>query len=136
MPLDAADPRVISGYLDEVAGELDAFGRLLVPPVNRLAPYHLQQAAEKLIKAVRLARGLQATVQHNLEILVDELEPRDPWKSRLATLEWLSVYATAYRYPSATSGFRKPPPDDAKLRECARAIEAMLVEARSTLLPS
>lgn len=136
MPLDAADPRVIAGYLNEVEGELDAFRRLLVPPVNRLAPYHLQQAAEKLIKAVRLSRGLQATVQHNLEILVDELDAPDPWKSRLKALEWLSAFATSYRYPSATSGFRKPPPDDARLLKCAGDIDELLVEARSTLLPS
>jgi HEPN domain-containing protein len=46
-----ADP-VVEGYLAAAADDLDAVRRLAAPPANRLAAYHLQQAAEKLIKAV------------------------------------------------------------------------------------
>jgi hypothetical protein len=45
-----ADP-VVLGYLAAAADDLDAARRLAVPPANRLAAYHLQQAAEKLVKA-------------------------------------------------------------------------------------
>jgi len=67
------DPRVIVAYLDDVDLDLDAAKRLVAAPPNRLAAFHLQQAAEKLIKAVRLGRGLRVTAEHNIEVLVDEL---------------------------------------------------------------
>ena len=44
-----ADP-VVTGYLAAVADDLDAARRFAAPPANRLVAYHLQQAAEKLIK--------------------------------------------------------------------------------------
>jgi hypothetical protein len=47
------DPRVIVAYLEDVALELDAARRLIADPPNRFAAFHLEQAAEKLVKAVR-----------------------------------------------------------------------------------
>lgn len=107
----AADPPkhqvlVIAAYLDDVDLDLDAAKRLIAEPPNRLAAFHLQQAAEKLIKAVRLDRGLRVTVEHNLELLIGELPRDDPWRTKLIVLESLSSYATSYRYPSP-SGRRK-----------------------------
>ncbi len=67
------DPRVIAAYLDDVDLELDAAKRLIADPPNRFAAFHLEQAAEKLVKAVRLSRGLRVTADHNIEALVDEL---------------------------------------------------------------
>ena len=52
-----ADP-VVAGYLAAVADDLDAARRLAAPPANRLAAYHLQQAAEKLVKAVLVHRKI------------------------------------------------------------------------------
>jgi hypothetical protein len=52
----APDPRVIAAFLDDVDLELDAARRLVADPPNRLAAFHLQQAAAKLVKAVRLRR--------------------------------------------------------------------------------
>lgn len=120
---------VVLAYLAEVSGELDAVRRLREPPVSRYAVYHLQQAAEKLIKAVRLARGIYATKEHSLEILIDGLPEADSWRPRLLPLEWLSAYATTYRYPTASRGFRQPGPAIEKIDECVLLIESLLADA-------
>jgi hypothetical protein len=67
-PDPAKDNRVIAAYLDDVDLDLDATRRLIADPPNRLAAFHLQQAAEKLVKAVRLSRGLRLTKEHSIEI--------------------------------------------------------------------
>jgi HEPN domain-containing protein len=74
------DRAVVLAYLDDVVGELDVVKRLLSPPPTRFAVFHLQQAAEKLIKAVRLARGIPATKEHNLELLIEGLPEGDVWR--------------------------------------------------------
>lgn len=66
----------------------------------------LQQAAEKILGAVRLDRDLLNTKDHDLVILIDGRpggEPRplpdgDPWRGRFRPLESLSAYATTFRY--------------------------------------
>jgi len=67
------DPIVIVAYLDDVDGELEAARRLSKDPPSRFAAFHLQQAAEKLVKATRLHRGLFASADHNILALVEEL---------------------------------------------------------------
>ena len=114
---------VVDGYLEEVEVELDAVEKLLELPPNRLASFHLQQAAEKLTKARRLSQGRDATVEHRISILldgsdrVDALEESDPWRDLLRPLDDLSQFATTYRYP--TSGGRSKSgwtPDQIRLR--------------------
>lgn len=128
------DPRVIAAYLDDVALELDAARRLIADPPNRFAAFHLEQAAEKLVKAVRLSRGLRATADHNIEALVDELPSDDLWRTKLRILEPLAAYATAYRYPSPT-GKRKDGPRSDEVLAWIDSISHLAVEVRSELLP-
>ena len=125
------DLRVIVAYLDDVHVELDAASRLVADPPNRLAAFHLQQTAEKLIKAVRLARGLRVTADHNLEILVDELPASDPWRAKLSVLDPLASYATTYRYPSPT-GKRKAGPTSDEIQVWLVTIAALAADARAT----
>ena len=95
----------IAKLLDAAKLDLDAATRLLVDPPNVLAANHLQQAAEKILRAVRLHRGLLNTKDHDLVILIDgrpDGEPRplpsgDPWRERFRPLESLSAYATTFR---------------------------------------
>ena len=134
----AADPpkpddRVIAAYLDDVDLELDAAKRLIADPPNRLAAFHLEQAAEKLVKAVRLGRGLRVTADHNIEALVDELPADDPWRTKLRVLEPLSAYATTYRYPSPT-GRRKGGPSNDEVVLWIKKIAGLTVEARAELV--
>jgi hypothetical protein len=126
------DPKVIAAYLDDVDLELDASTRLVVDPPNRFAAFHLQQAAEKLVKAVRLSRGLHATADHNIEVLVDQLPDDDCWRAKLGELEPLSAFATTYRYPSP-GGKRKAGPSNAEVLAWIKKIGELTAEARASL---
>lgn len=92
-------PRRIAAFLDLASQDVDA-ARTLATTKNRYAAYHCQQAAEKLIKAVLLHRGLEAGTEHRLDVLVDELPNDDCWKADLRPLEIYLPYATTYRYPT------------------------------------
>ena len=129
----APDPRVIAAYLDDVDLEIDAARRLVADPPNRFAAFHLQQASEKLVKAVRLSRGLRVTADHDLESLVAELPQDDPWRAKLRVLEPLSAYATTYRYPSPM-GKRKGGPSNDEVVVWIKAIAGLNLEARAALL--
>jgi HEPN domain-containing protein len=93
----------VLGLLDAAAEDLVAAERLLTDPPSRLAEFHLQQAAEKLAKAVMSARGQHATREHRLQLLSNTLAVGDPWRTRLAAVAHLDRFATAFRYPG-TSG--------------------------------
>ncbi|MEI7891741.1 MAG: HEPN domain-containing protein [Myxococcales bacterium] len=101
--------QVIAGYLAAVADDLDAARRLAAPPANRLAAYHLQQAAEKLVKAVLVHRKIHPGVEHRIDVLVRMLDVSDPWSPQLDPLDRFTPYATTYRYPSPTGRLRAGP---------------------------
>jgi len=127
--------RPIVKLLDAAALDLDAARRLLTDPPNVLAATHLQQAAEKLLRAVRLDRGLINAKDHDLVILIDGRpggEPRplpsgDPWRERLRPFEGLSAYATAFRYSLSPT----PAVDD--LRRMLAELQALSALAGSEL---
>lgn len=102
-----ADP-VVLGYLAAVADDLDAARRLAAPPANRLAAYHLQQAAEKLVKAILVHRKIHPGLEHRIDVLVGMLDASDPWRSILDSLDRFTPYATTYRYPSPTGRLKQP----------------------------
>ena len=122
--------------LDAAHLDLDAAARLLADPANVLAANHLQQAAEKILSAVRLDRGLLNTKDHDLVILIDgrsgseprPLPPDDPWRDRFRPLEQLSAYATTFRY-SLT-----PTPKIDDLREMLAMLQDLHATARAELL--
>lgn len=124
------DPRVVAAYLDDVDLDLDAAKRLSTDPPNRLAAFHLQQAAEKLVKAVRLRCGLRVTAEHNIEVLIDELPHDDVWRAKLTILEPLSAFATSYRYPSPM-GKRKGGPTSDEVLVWIKTIAELSAEART-----
>ena len=126
------DPRVIAAYLDDADLDLDAARRLVANPPNRFAAFHLQQAAEKLVKAVRLARSLRITADHSIARLLEELPQDDVWRAKLAVLEPLSGYATAYRYPSPM-GRRKSGPSSDEALVWIKTIAGLSAEARVLL---
>ena len=125
-----ADRRVVVAYLDDADLDLDAARRLIADPPNRHAAFHLQQAAEKLVKAVGLHRGVPITVEHSIEVLVTDLPDGDPWRAKLAILEPLSGYATSFRYPSPT-GKRKDGPTPDEVNGWIQTIGELIAEARA-----
>ena len=66
------DRRVIVAYLDDADLDRDAAKRLMADPPNRLAAFHVQQAAEKLVKAIQLVRGVRITAEHSIARLLEE----------------------------------------------------------------
>jgi len=127
--------RPIELLLQTAELDLDAASRLLADPPNVLAANHLQQAAEKILGAVRLHRGLLNTKDHDLAILIDgrkdgepkALPPEDPWRERMRPLESLSAYATAFRYSL------RPSPDVEELRRALASLLRLCSLARSEL---
>lgn len=95
--------------------------------------FHLQQAAEKLVKAVRLGRSLRITADHSIARLLEELPQDDVWRTRLAVLEPLSGYATTYRYPSSV-GRRKTGPDRDEVLVWIKTIAGLSAEARAAFV--
>jgi HEPN domain-containing protein len=123
--------RRTAAFLDLAVQDVDA-AKTLAATRNRYAAYHCQQAAEKLIKAVLLHRGIESGTEHRLDVLVDKLPDDDTWKAKLRPLDAYSPYATTFRYP--TPGGRIPAaPEPAQVAEDARAIEALIKEARTSL---
>ncbi len=141
---DRVPDRVIGAYLDDVAEELAAFDALFAAR-NRLAAFHLEQAAEKLIRAVRIHRRLQVTNTHDLSLLIDghpgdpTREPRplpegDPWRERMLEHEWLSKYATSFRYPTSSGRRDRGPTDDELRRGKERLVEHLALARRELLV--
>jgi HEPN domain-containing protein len=120
---------MVPAYLQAASEDLDAARRLLVPPASRLASHHLQQAAEKLTKAVLSARGIHTTREHRIAILATSLDVGDPWRTRLSSLSHLDRFATAFRYPG-TTGRLSPGEDPPKAHAALDAIAKLIDEAR------
>jgi hypothetical protein len=136
MPADARRTKPIARLLSVAELDLDAAKRLLAEPPNVLAANHLQQAAEKILGAVRLHRGLLNTKDHDLVILIDgrpdgeprPLPPDDPWRERFRSLEPLSAYATTFRYSLS------PTPNIDELRKMLTTLIKLNEQARLELL--
>src|SRR5690242_2022181 len=74
--------RRIESFLDLAAADAAA-ALLLAASQNRYAAYHVQQAVEKLVKAVLVFRGTEAGVEHHLDVLIGRLTNEDAWKTKL-----------------------------------------------------
>ncbi len=102
--------KIIKEWLEKADADLCGAERLVLddPPLNDLACFHCQQAAEKYLKALLINLGLPAPKIHDLEDLLEILLPRVPVLSKhrrgLATL---SKFAVEYRYPGVKSNSRK-----------------------------
>jgi HEPN domain-containing protein len=125
-------PRRIGAFIDLAEQDLDA-AAALAERGNRYAAYHVQQAVEKLLKALLLHRELETGVEHRLDVLVARLLDTDPWKTALRAFERYTPYATTYRYP-APGGRVAPAPPAPGLMDDALALRALLERARRELL--
>jgi len=67
-----------------------------------LACYHAQQAAEKALKALLIARGREFPLNRDIRLLMDLCEEVGvAWKQDVCEAEILVPYAVSCRYPSA-----------------------------------
>jgi HEPN domain-containing protein len=77
--------------------------------VPRQAAFFIQQAAEKIGKAMLVRDGIDPARIHAIGQLAAELCNDHPLKSELMGFDRLSVYATMTRYPSPTGKLPRAP---------------------------
>lgn len=69
--------------------------------------FHAQQAAEKFLKGVLCAKGIEAPRTHDLEILLNLCLKHFPlWEALRPDLQLLTQFAVGFRYPGETADRR------------------------------
>jgi HEPN domain-containing protein len=93
--------------------------RVALAPSPRNAAFHVQQAAEKLVKAVLVRSGIHPPRTHDILLLAELLDGSHPWRAPLIALDALTPAAVAYRYPSPSGELPEAP----EAVEIVRAID-------------
>jgi HEPN domain-containing protein len=91
------------------------------------AAFHLQQAAEKLAKAVLDIEGIPSGVTHQIGALAALLPTDHVFRPDLATFDRFSSYATSTRYPLPGGGLPRLPAKDF-LAEGIREVASLVDE--------
>ena len=131
---------VVRSWLDLAKEDLTMVG-LVGGEIPRGAWFHLQQAAEKLIKALlEDCRGVPPPKIHSIERLEACLPDTNPFKYEFSKFACLTAAATTWRYP----GLEEPPlstPDAAEIESVRKELFDMLLmveawlEAKAAGLP-
>lgn len=81
---------------------------------SRNDTYHLEQAVEKILKAIMTSEGLHIPrpEAHQLEIGVERLPDDHPLKADLMSIGFLTEYATTYRYSTDNGRIKHSLPAD------------------------
>lgn len=118
----------------QAAEEDLAAARHLLPVLPRPAGYHLQQAAEKLAKALLAAAGvLPVPRSHDIGYLAALLPPEHGARAALAALADLTELCVTARYPLGEALAPAPSAEELELR--AAAVARLLQYAISRLKP-
>lgn len=126
--------RRVGAFLTLSEADLDA-AEILARVGNHYAAYHVQQAIEKVLKAILLHRGIEAGIEHRLETLADRLPEEDVWHSRAAPWLRYTPYATTFRYPKPGGDIVNEPPAKSILED-VKALRVLLTAARDDVAPS
>lgn len=115
MPSDA-----VQGWLEKAAEDeqVVAVIRAASGPWAQAA-YHVQQAAEKRVKAALVASGIAPPKTHDLAQLVNLFPGDDPPESVQESAAMLSAYAWLTRYPGA------PPIEETHVSEAEAHLAAI-----------
>ena len=125
--MSADDPQTWLRFAEQdlAAARQELENRLAVQP--RHVCFDAQQAAEKAVKAMCLAQGIDFPFTHDLVRLARMLPPGDRPPSTDAELQELTLWATARRYPGD---------DEAEWPDAERAVaiaHAVVADARARL---
>ncbi len=100
----------------------------LTPPRFGAAGYHLQQAAEKVVKALLVLVGEPFRHTHDLDYLVGRAVPLHPdLRDTLEQFRPLSIWSVAFRYPSIDDEPTRPP-DASEVARLAILISDLVAE--------
>lgn len=114
-------------WLDKAELDVAASRRLLqAPPMVAVAAYHLQQAAEKAIKAGLAKHGQQILWVHNLAQLANTYPQTAPEWPLVQKLVPLTPWATVFRYPADDPATAAPLPAEADLMLALADVQALL----------
>lgn len=95
-------------------------------PMPEQAAYHVQQAAEKLTKAVLVAVHKRPRKGHQIGEFAKRLPRSFPDRERFLALDRFSDYVWAHRYPEEEQGRSPPPlPSVSEAREWLAEVEAL-----------
>jgi HEPN domain-containing protein len=120
-----ANPKRVQALL-ALADEDFGAARTLLGFSMRTARYHVQQSAEKAVKALLEHRGINPGREHRFELLAEMLPKDDPWRSRILSLDELSPAATTHRYPTSEGRILPPPSRELVEREIAMVTQLVL----------
>lgn len=118
---------LVASYI-ALAKEDLAVARKLMAEHPRHAAFNIEQAAEKLLKAVLTAEGiLFPTSHHQLGALAALLPADHLWRADLMAFDDFTSYATAVRYPKPGGGMPNEP-GDAELQAGWAEVSALVGE--------
>lgn len=120
--------RRVEAFLVIASEELDA-ARRLSTVLPRQAEYFLQQAVEKLLRAVLEIERIAAGIGHGLADLAQRLPEGHAWRERFKSFDHLSAASTSYRYPTV-GGRLASVSAEAVVEELGR-VEALDAEVRA-----
>lgn len=123
--------RRLAALVTAAQRDIGAAHRLL-PDMPDQAILHVQQAAEKLTRAVGEREGLPVGRTHNTGQAAAMLADGHVFKEDLLGLNHLSAAATAWRHPSP-GGWLPANPDPGDVSAALADIEALLPEIRDWL---
>ena len=129
MPSETREPGSPADWLRYAASDLD-LARVERPSTVLLESlcFHAQQAAEKALKAVLIARGIPFPLPHNLKTLFD-LVPQEVLPSEeVQEAASLTDYAVMSRYPGDLE-----PVTEEEYEEAVQLAEAVVLWAESLI---
>jgi uncharacterized protein len=133
--MKAPDPRArweaVNRWVEVAKLDRNAAQALMaVPSLRPSAPFHCQQALEKLLKGFLTLAGKRGGKTHALDRLGAGVAKSFPEIEELvaATKNW-SDWAVVYRYPSDKA---PPVPDENELRRALDVIDALTARLRAT----
>ncbi len=119
--------RRIEGFLLIASEELEGAGRF-AEPLPRQAAYFLQQAVEKLLRAVLELEAIPAGPSHNIAALAELLPAAHNLKQVFLSFDDLSTASTRYRYPNERGVVRSVDANEVKTR--LTAVQALDLQVR------
>ncbi|NDW04830.1 HEPN domain-containing protein [Jiella pacifica] len=115
-------------WIRKADGDLDAVRRSLVPDPDineEVAAYHIQQAAEKLLKAALVHHGIaypRGSGGHDLRLCAKLLPVNFELRHEAGILVPFSPWGTAFRYPDDDPATAAPLPTRSELESASIAV--------------
>ena len=127
-----------SDWYDKSLDDLDMVRRALEPsPGQNLggAAYHVQQAAEKLLKGYLTHIGVAVPRTHDIATIAAQIPHVDPLKADAVALDAVTPWATIFRYPPDDPATNTPP-ELKDVLSWKQRIEDLTVKIKSASTPN